>query len=281
MTVSQAAYGFRISGAGHTGALAASGAEEWPLLRVRTAGPSGTTEPLGVRDEDALIAMQRGVIAIDRRERSAVIETPEPLEPAEVVHPYLWPIGTVFARWMGRETFHAGAVAIDGCAWGILGERGDGKSSLLAWLALEAGLPVLTDDLLVVRGQRAHAGPRCLDLRPAAARELGVEGSPVRCTRRRRLSLPSIEGELPLRGWVFLEWGPELTLDSPAPAARLSRLSRFRRAPEMGADGVEWLGLIGLPMLVLRRPRRWARMDEVGRLLVDELARDRQHPLPA
>jgi hypothetical protein len=281
VTVSEAAYGFRIEGAGLTGELAASGADEWPLIRVRTAGASGRSEPLGVREQDALIAMPQGVIAVDRRRRSAVIETPEPLDPDEVVHPYLWPIATVLARWMGRETFHAGAVVIDGGAWGVLGERGDGKSSLLAWLALSAGLPVLTDDLLVVRGLRAHAGPRCLDLRPSAARHLGVEGSAVRCTRRRRLSLPSIEGEIPLSGWIFLEWGADLALDSVAPAARLSRLSSFRRAPEMGADGVEWLGLIGLPMLVLRRPRRWALMDEVGRRLLDELVPLPERALPA
>jgi hypothetical protein len=282
MTVSEAAYGFQIEGVGVHGALAALGADEWPLVRVRTAQTSDREQPeFGVRDDDATIAMLNGFIAIDRRERAAVIKTPAPIEPAEVVHPYLWPVATVLTRWMGRETFHAGAVVIEGGAWGVVGESGDGKSSLLAWLGLRMGLPVLTDDLLVVDGGRAHAGPRCLDLRPAAATQLGFDGTPVRCTRRRRLSLPPIEAEVPLRGWIFLEWGDELALDRVPNAARLTRLGRFRRAPDMGADGVEWLGLMGLPMVVLRRPRRWPLMDELGQRLLDELAPLAKHALPA
>jgi hypothetical protein len=225
--------------------------------------------------------MPQGFIAIDRRERSAAIQTEPPIEPEEVVHPYLWPIGMVLARWMGHETFHAGAVVIDGGAWGVLGDSADGKSSLLAWLVLHMGLPVLTDDLLVVHEGRAHAGPRCVDLRPGAAEELGLEGTPVRCTSRRRLSLPPIEGELPLRGWIFLEWGDELALEGVPGSARLTRLSRFRRAPEMGTDGVEWLGLMGLPMLVLRRPRRWPLMEELGRRLVEELVPAAEQAVPA
>ena len=98
-----------------------------------------------------------------------------------------------------------------------------------------------------------------------------MEGRPVRCTQRRRLSLPAIDGEVPLRGWIFLEWGAELALERVPPAARLARLGRFRRAPEMGVDGRDWLGLIGLPMLVLRRPRNWDRMDDVGERLIERL----------
>src|SRR3954454_3545369 len=147
MTCVEAAYGFRFDGIPVPGALAAAGAEEWPRARVGLARPSGRTGPRGIHSDRALIGMPHGVITVDRRERSAVIETADPLEPAAVVHPYLWPIGVALARWAGWETFHAGAVVVGGGAWGIVGESGDGKSTLLAWLATRAGLPVLVDDL--------------------------------------------------------------------------------------------------------------------------------------
>lgn len=275
MKFSQAAYGFRFDGIAVDGALAAAGAADWPLARVRTGPVSDRSEPLGVRADSALLAMPEGAIAVDRSERSALIETPRPLEPEEVVHPYLWPIATVLARWAGRETFHAGAIVVDGDAWAVLGDRGQGKSSLLAWLALRAGLEVLTDDLLVAHGQHVYAGPRCLDLRPAAAAHMEIDGRPVRCTRRRRLSLPPIAGRVPLRGWIFLDWGPDVAVDRLGPSELLPRLRAFRRAPEMGVDGVEWLGLVGLPAVVLRRPRRWALMDEAAGRLLDVIGAPR------
>jgi hypothetical protein len=281
MTVSEAAYGFRVDGIRAPEALALSGASDWPLVRVRTAPPMVRTAPLGVRDDTALVGMPPGVIALDRRSRSAVIETPDVLEPDELVHPYLWRIGAVMARWQGRETFHAGGVVIGGGAWGVLGDSGDGKSSLLAWLAVRAGLEILTDDLLVVHENHAHAGPRCLDLRPEAATGLSLDGRLVRCTQRRRVTLPPAEGRVPLLGWVLLEWGSEVAVERVPPPERLFRLRRFRRGPELGADGAEWLGLIGLPMVVLRRPRRWDSMDEAGWRLLDELAPVPEHPLPA
>ena len=49
----------------------------------------------------------------------------------------------------------------------------------------------------------------------------------------------------------------------------------------MGTDGVEWLGLMGLPMMVLRRPRSWPLMDELGRRLVEELAQKTAQAVPA
>lgn len=253
------------------GALAVTGAEGWPVVQLRTARPSGPPPPLGVQEHSAQIGMPQGTIAVDRRERTAVIETAEPLEPAELVHPYLWPVASVLARWQGHETFHAGAVVSGDGAWAVLGDRGDGKTSLLAWLNRRAGLPVLTDDLLVAHGQDVYAGPRCLDLRVEAAERLGIEGSIVRATLRRRLSLPPIHGRLAFRGWIFLEWGSPTAIEAVPPAARLSRLAPFRRAPGMGTDGVAWLSLIGLPTLVLRRPRRWESMEEAGALLLERL----------
>ena len=69
------------------------------------------------------------------------------------------PPAAVFARWRGLETLHGGAFVDDrGGAWAVLGDRGAGKSSLLAALAL-AGHEVVADDLLVLDGGDCFAGP--------------------------------------------------------------------------------------------------------------------------
>lgn len=52
---------------------------------------------------------------------------------------------------MGIESLHASAVSFKGRAVGFIGESGYGKSTLAASF-LQAGFPILTDDLLAVRG---------------------------------------------------------------------------------------------------------------------------------
>ena len=77
------------------------------------------------------------------------------------------------ARWLRRESFHAGAVVVEGGAWAILGDKEAGKSSTLAHLALN-GYTVLSDDVLVLERGSVFAGPRCIDLRAEPARRLGA-----------------------------------------------------------------------------------------------------------
>ena len=108
-----------------------------------------------------------GEIAIDRAERRVLYRVPHPVRPDELVHPYLAPAAAVIARWMGRESMHAGAFAAGGQALGVVGTREAGKSSTLAWLA-RAGVDVLCDDMLIVDGDAPVAGP-ALD-RPARRR---------------------------------------------------------------------------------------------------------------
>jgi ABC-type molybdenum transport system ATPase subunit/photorepair protein PhrA len=51
----------------------------------------------------------------------------------------------VLAHWLGRESFHGGGFVAGDGVWGVLGEKGDGKSTLLASLAL-SGVPIVADD---------------------------------------------------------------------------------------------------------------------------------------
>ncbi len=85
----------------------------------------------------------------------------------------------------GREHIHCTAVVVDGGVVGLLGDSGYGKSCLAAAF-LQAGYPLLTDDLLVLkengRGFLAFPGLSKIKLFPEVARALlgeGVTGIPM------------------------------------------------------------------------------------------------------
>jgi hypothetical protein len=187
----------------------------------------------------------------------------------EVVHPFLAAIGAVFARWDGREGLHAGAFLTDRGAWAILGGKEGGKSSLLACLAMR-GHPVLSDDLLVIEGTGALAGPRCVDLRPDAAEELALTGRTrsVREGERRRLALDPVPLEVPLCGFVWLAWGGRPSVGPVAPAARIGLLASHRTILSPPGDALTLLDLAALPAWRLERPPEWSSLDvAVERLL--------------
>jgi hypothetical protein len=267
--VHDSAYGFRWGGI-RDDALTLHDALDWPALSVRRDPAGGERLVQTVVDaESAWIRTPAAQLRCERAARSVAICAPRPVPDADVVHPGLWPAAAVFARWHGWETVHAGAVSLDGeGAWALLGDRGAGKSSLLAALGL-GGAEVLADDLLVIDGISCFAGPRCIDLRPAAADALGVtpETSLVRCTERRRLALPPCRGSYALRGFVYLEWGGAVATERMTPAASFRALVDHRRLATLGADFDHLLELAGLPALRLTRPRAWTAMDPAVNVL--------------
>lgn len=104
----------------------------------------------------------------------------------EAFHTYL--LGQVLSFALvkqGIEPLHSTAVVIDGGAVGFIGDCGYGKSSLGATF-LQAGYPLLTDDMLVVKeagqGFSAYPGPPRIKLFPEVAKNLlgdQVKGSPM------------------------------------------------------------------------------------------------------
>ncbi len=115
----------------------------------------------------------------------------------EAFHAYLLGQTLSFALLKrGIEPLHATAVVIAGEAVGFLGESGYGKSSLGAAF-LQAGHPLLTDDLLVLRpdgpGFQAFPGPPRIKLFPHVARRLlgqQITGAPMnKETRKLVISL--------------------------------------------------------------------------------------------
>ena len=254
---SAAAYGYRIAGIDAGAMLAVRGAQAWPVLSVST----GIDSRDGARRVDlgpdrACIDTLAARLVLERGPVRLTVLADGRLPDADLVHPCLWPAAAVFARWRGLETLHGGAFVDDrGDAWAVLGDRGAGKSSLLAVLA-RAGRDVVADDLLVLDGGDCFAGPRCVDLRPDAVHEVGLDALPfVRSTCRRRLVLGPCDGRFMLRGCVYLEWGERVGVEPLAPGEHLGRLTGHRRIAGLGANVEQLMELSGLPAFVLRRPQ--------------------------
>lgn len=269
------AYGFRLRGVDGAQELLVAAADGWPELCLsQQAGdrPAPDLQLVGPSRAELNLAAG-GTVVVERGAGGSVVHAvyalPRRAADLELVHPHLATAAAIAARWRGHESFHAGAVMIGDGAWGLLGDKEAGKSSMLAWLAL-AGHAVLSDDLLVLDGHTALAGPRALDLRESAAQRLGV-GEPlgrVGLRDRWRLVLGPIAAEAPLRGWIVLEWhasGPELV--PLRGAQRLQALLPHRAVRLLPADPAALVGLSGLPCYTLRRARQWSSLEEAALLL--------------
>lgn len=257
-------------------------AATWPRWSVtQQVGPPPPMRHVDVKRE-LLATTSYGAVHIDRTTQTTTIFTADPFPDAAFVHPLLTLTAVVHAEWSGRLGFHAGALLAAGGAWGVLGERQDGKSSALAWL-VRHGVPVLSDDLLVTDGDRVCAGPRCIDLRESAATHFraGEELGRVGHRNRWRLDLAPVEPEAPLAGWVVLAWGDgPPRVDRVATRAAVQRLSDQRGTAIVGDHPLAWLAAASKPMVRLTRPQSWETMAEAMTLLIDTLNGDRQ-PGPA
>ena len=77
-----------------------------------------------VRDDEARVRLAAGgQVDIDRLRGAATFTMPARPTAAELVHPYLAPVAAVAARWLGHESFHAGAVEAGGGAWVVSAAR--------------------------------------------------------------------------------------------------------------------------------------------------------------
>ncbi len=184
-------------------------------------------------DRGELLLRSGGRILIDRTAGRVSFVVPHEVRPDELVHPYLAPAAAVIGRWHGRESIHAGAFAVDGDVWGLVGEREAGKSSTLAWLA-QAGVDVLCDDMLVIDGRTPFRGPRSIDLRADAAERFeGGEAIGVTGARERwRLRLDQAPDGQTLAGLLLLTWGDRVEVRALGASERLAAARpAARRAP--------------------------------------------------
>lgn len=264
------AYGLRITGVSDAGAALVHAQATWPRLgiAVETGEPPATPEVV-TGDRAEIILKTGGRLFVDRLEAVARYVVPRPLSDDELVHPFLAPAAAVMAHWLGRLSFHAGAFVTDGGVWGLVGDREAGKSTTLAYMALE-GHEVIADDILVLESGMAYAGPRSVDLRRDAAQRLGVGAAlGVVGTRSRwRVGLPQVADGLPLRGWIFLGWGAEPRAERLSAAECLTRLVQSIGLRRTGAGAAGLLELATLPAWDFRRPKDWARMGEATERLL-------------
>jgi hypothetical protein len=247
--------------------------DDWPPVEVSvsTGAVDGSQEM--VDGDHATVSLIGGVAEVDRVPGRVAFTFADALAVEALVHPYFAPIAGLFAHWHGRETLHAGAFVADGGAWGVLSAREGGKSSTLARLALD-GLPIVADDVLVIDGQTVFAGPRAIDLRGEPAQALGV-GEPLGVLGRRerwRVRLDDVEASWPLRGWVFLTWGDEISVTKVTAGERLVRLAAERTIRLVPRNPEGLLRLAGLPSFELRRPQSWSSLEEATAVLLETIA---------
>jgi hypothetical protein len=190
-----------------------------PVLSARSArGTTGPVTLLSYAGEATFSVGERRIVA---RPEAPGVEGESVTE--------LRLLGPVLAFWLERSgvpVLHASAVTVDGRAVALLAGSRGGKSSLAAAL-LDRGHPLLTDDVLAVRGTRAQPSYPQMRFEPEdAARRLAGEGGPDAAARLPRAHPEFAKLRMPVGGAQgFGRFDPE-----PRPLARIY-------LPERRADG--------------------------------------------
>ncbi len=253
----------------------------WPRWHVRWSRAGSDTQKmdLPVREQwspdQALLAIPpEGFMEIDRAGASTTLHLRERPPVEALIHPLLSSTGIVAGHWLGRTPFHGGAFLVNGRAWGVLGDRDAGKSSVLMGLH-RVGVPILTDDLLLVDATGAYAGPRCIDLRKSAAAHFQSGGylGTVGARERWRVELPAVPARVPFGGWIRLDWSDEVQITAVPLRDRLATLAVNRGLRAADADMSRLLDLLDAPMVAFSRAQDWSRADEAIGTLLEHIER--------
>jgi hypothetical protein len=268
------AYGFRLRGLPEAAPMLVDAPASWPVLSIHASVSDALAPAFEMTPEFARLSLRTGGwVAFERAAGRVVFTLREPLPEPAIVHPLLGVAVVVPAFWLGRESFHAGAFVVDGGTWAVIGERTEGKSTLLGSLGL-MGVPIVCDDILVLDRTIALAGPRSVDLREPAARALGgaQELGRIGDRERWRLPLAAVTPELPLRGWITLRWGDVASVAPVRGSERLRRIVAQRAFLLDAADPALLLELSSLPVLEFTRPRRFDDLAASNEVLLDALS---------
>ena len=173
-----AAYGLRLVGSfqpARAGLVPATSEHDtWPLTRLSWGSYPGPTPPKLLGKEQAILHILDGFTRVRRDPLEIEVKRREPLTVAAAVHPYLASAARVVAHWTGRSSYYGGTFVSLGGAWALIGSQQTGKTGLLCELARQ-GCLVLSDDVTVLDGMEALAGPRLLAVRDvSSARGLGL-----------------------------------------------------------------------------------------------------------
>ena len=131
------AYGVRVVGIEVPAGQLVDAPTHWPAVevRLRTAPAPAPAAEYVTERVARLNVRSGGVLLMDRLPARATFTLPVAPSGSALVHPHLAAVGAVWAHWLGHEPFHAGAFVAGAGVWGVLGDKGAGKSSMLAALA--------------------------------------------------------------------------------------------------------------------------------------------------
>lgn len=272
------AYGIALAAPGLPAATLAHlgpAPDDWPAWSIERSPwpPDGLAAlPRGLDERQMTLPLVLGgSLAIDRDARTMRLCVPNDQPAESLVHPWLSPAFSLHTLWGGGLAIHAGVVEIDGRAWGVIGTKGAGKTTMLAGLA-RAGATVMSDDIAAVHGTAVFGGPRFVDLRRGAAHEAFPEAQPLgRAGVRSRWRLPTGPAPMvaPLAGWWLLEWGDTLQIDEVPIVERVPRLAEALLIPHAPREPHALLDQTMRPMLRLTRPRRFDALDAACAALIE------------
>jgi hypothetical protein len=264
------AYGLRLDVPQEARRLLGPAEPDWPRLELSSVVGETAPGPERVTEDRAELTLRTGGrVVVDRAAGRAEYTTPRPLGADELVHPYLAPAASIMAWWHGRAALHAGAFAVDGRAWAVVGEREAGKSSTLALLS-RRGIEIVTDDLLVVDEGVVLPGPRAIDLREDASAELGgTEALGKAGARERwRLAVSPLVSRPALAGVVVLAWGDALEVAPLSAGERFAAIESQLAVRLPAREPESLLDLVALPAWRFSRSRGWDGVDgDVDRML--------------
>jgi hypothetical protein len=276
---SSGAYGFRLVLPLSDGPLPDLGEvpEGAPEVQVTWSDAMALADRREVGPDRVVLAYNRlGSMVVTREPARVWFGVTQPVTVAAIVHPISTLPLSIFSRWAGRMTLHGGGFVHDGGAWAVCGEQTAGKSSALALLGAR-GVPILSDDLVVIDGPDVLAGPRCVDLRPDVAERFpGTEPlGRVGARDRFRMTTAPAPARVPLRGIFVLEWGETVEV-APLPVPERLKLLHEQQYSTVfhEPDGRGIMALLDLPMWRFRRPRDWEQAEHSTDVLLDAAATD-------
>lgn len=267
-------YGLHLTGLGDVSRYVGAPLPGSPKLAIRQQlGQAPEDAESRLFDDRAIIPLiENGLLEVFREPAVASFTMPRTLSDDELLHPWLVPAAATVSAWHGRRVMHGGLVSNGTKAVAIVGDKEGGKSTLLAWLAFEAGLSVMCDDLVVLDGERVFAGPACIDLRPGSVPHLPeVVGSTlVRDGTRLRVPLPKTPPVAEFMGVIVLEWSEHTAMPGVPPGERLTHVLPHALVEGIPSGVAGVLGFAQYRMWRLMRPKRWDSL-EVAATMVREL----------
>lgn len=213
---------------------------------------------------------------------------------AEVCEEPLWLNGTLYAAiasMNGLLPIHASAIAFDNSVYAFTGPAGSGKSTLIAALG-SCGIPMFCDDTLILdlgNPERVIClpGHKRLKLTPEAIALTGANPeTQVGAALGKSYCTPP-SGEvgvtLPLAQLIFLEEGPEATIETVSGFERFERMQDDHYTAELyaNAQGFDRAGRFAhlsqlanrVPSARFARPRDLSRFHNGVSVIADYLSR--------